>query len=126
MNMRIQMLRASLHLSQREFGEKLGVSRDVISNLEYGRTEPKDVFIKHICSLYHVNENWLRTGKPPMFLSLPQDNSRREEAMRIFQSLTPEFQDCALAQIRQLSKLQSSLCSSPEENVSKPLNSPDT
>ena len=36
MHNRIKMVRESLQLSQREFGEKLGVSRDVISNIEYG------------------------------------------------------------------------------------------
>ena len=34
MHNRIKMVRESLQLSQREFGEKLGVSRDVISNIE--------------------------------------------------------------------------------------------
>ena len=34
---RIKQLRKDLGLTQVEFGKKLGVSRDVISNIEYNR-----------------------------------------------------------------------------------------
>ena len=40
---RIKAVREAYRLTQREFGERLGVSRDVISNLEYERVQPKDV-----------------------------------------------------------------------------------
>lgn len=95
-----------LELSQREFGERLGVSRDVISNLEYGRVQPKELVIKHICDLYGVNEQWIKDGNGPMFSSPPRNNKKLEEAVSIFQSLRPEFQDFALQQIRQLAELQ--------------------
>ena len=55
MNNRIKLIREALQLSQREFGEKLGVSRDVISNIEYGRVKPKELLVRHICDLYGVN-----------------------------------------------------------------------
>ena len=42
MNERILLLRKSLGLSRASFGEKLGVSGDVINNLERGRVTPKD------------------------------------------------------------------------------------
>lgn len=106
LNNRIKLLRDSLNLSQREFGEKLGVSRDVISNIEYGRVQPRSLLIKHICELYHVNENWLTHGEGNMFLPHPQNNRRLSEAIEIFQGLQPEFQDCALEQIRRLAELQ--------------------
>lgn len=106
MNMRIKEVRKTLRLSQREFGEKLGVSRDVINNLEVGRVEPKDVLVKHICDIYSVNETWLRTGEGTMF-NLKEDNiPKLEEAVRILKSLRPEFQEYALKQIRDLANLQ--------------------
>ena len=55
MHNRIKMVRESLQLSQREFGEKLGVSRDVISNIEYGRVQPKELLVRHICDLFGVD-----------------------------------------------------------------------
>lgn len=103
---RIKMIRESLQMSQREFGEKLGVSRDVISNLEYDRVQPKELLIRHICDLYNVNRKWMESGEGPMFCEEPKYSKRAEEALSIFQSLRPEFQDYALEQIRQLARLQ--------------------
>ena len=91
MDNRIRMVREALELSQREFGERLGVSRDVISNLEYGRVQPKELVIKHICDLYGVNEQWIKDGNGPMFSSPPRNNKKLEEAVSIFQSLRPNF-----------------------------------
>lgn len=106
LNKRIKDVRQTLKLSQREFGAKLGVSRDVISNIEYNRVQPKKLLLKHICQLYNVNEHWLETGEGEMFNSTPEENHKIEEALRIFKSLRPEFQDYALEQIKKLVELQ--------------------
>lgn len=106
MSNRIKAVREALKLSQREFGEKLGVSRDVISNIEYNRVAPKELLLRHMCELYHVNPHWLETGDGEMFLDDPDETSRLEEALKIFKSLRPEFQDYALEQIRKLYELQ--------------------
>ena len=106
---RIKLVREALHLSQREFGERLGVSRDVISNLEYNRVSPKGVLINHLCEVYGVNKNWLETGEGMMFESAPKLNKEAEDIIDLFIGLRPEFQECALNQMRQLVKLQESL-----------------
>ena len=106
MSNRIKAVREAFKLSQREFGERLGVSRDVISNLEYDRVQPKELLLRHICQLYGVNEHWLQTGEGEMFDSSPADTIKLDEALRIFRSLRPEFQDYALDQIRKLAELQ--------------------
>ena len=106
MSNRIKAVREALNLSQREFGEKLGVSRDVISNIEYGRVQPKELFLRHICQLYKVNEYWLETGKGEMFNNDPKENCKLDEALNIFKALRPEFQDYALEQIKNLAELQ--------------------
>lgn len=103
---RIKYIREQMKMSQREFGEGLGVSRDVISNVEYGRVEPKALFIQHLCDKYKVNEAWLRTGEGEPFLDSPDETNRLDEAMSLFRSLRPEFQDYALEQIRRLRELQ--------------------
>lgn len=103
---RIKAIRESLSLSQREFGERLGVSRDVISNIEYGRVPPKELLLRHMCQQYNINEHWLQTGEGKMFNETPVENSKFNTALDIFNSLRPEFQDYALEQIRNLAKLQ--------------------
>lgn len=63
---RIREIRRSEGLSRAAFGKRLGVSGDVINNLERGRVELKEHFLKLICMEYHVSERWLRTGKGEM------------------------------------------------------------
>lgn len=106
MSNRIKAIREALKLSQREFGERLGVSRDVISNIEYNRVPPKELLLRHICELYNVNEDWLKTGEGKMFHDNPDQISKFDEAFKIFKSLRPDFQDYALDQIKKLAELQ--------------------
>ena len=105
MNARLQTLRKMLKLSQKDFGEKLGVSRDVINNAELGRVDMKPIFVSHLCSTFNVNESWLRTGEGEMFLPEDRDNalmawvgevladesdSFRRRYLNVLRSLTPE------------------------------------
>lgn len=106
MSNRIKAVREALKLSQREFGERLGVSRDVISNIEYNRVQPKELLIRHMCELYNINKLWLETGEGEMFIDNPNETGKLEEAIKIFKSLCPDFQDYALEQIRKLAELQ--------------------
>lgn len=59
---RIRTVREALQPSQREFEEQLGVSRDVISNIEYARVKPKELLLQLICRQYNVNRGigWIR------------------------------------------------------------------
>ncbi|HBF5469383.1 TPA: helix-turn-helix transcriptional regulator, partial [Clostridioides difficile] len=50
---RIRKIRKDANLSQPAFGEKLSVSKDVISNIEYDRVEPKPLLINHLCSVFN-------------------------------------------------------------------------
>lgn len=69
---RIRELRKNqLHLSQTDFGDRLGVSRSVIKNIELNalaRPDQKLSLIKLICKEFSVNEDWLLNGNGPMFL----------------------------------------------------------
>ena len=73
MKERFKMIRNALKLSQDEFGEKLGLTRGAIANVELGRTEAKPLFISLVCSTFNVNETWLRTGEGEMFNALSRD-----------------------------------------------------
>jgi len=75
MNERIRELRNHLGISRSAFGKKIGVSGDVVNNLERGRVEIKEDRIKLICSTFGVNADWLRYGKGNMF----PDISRNQE-----------------------------------------------
>lgn len=72
-NDRILELRKSLGLSQSDFGEKIGVSRGVIKNIEYKLTVPKDAQISLICKVFGVSETWLNTGEGEMFSTADEE-----------------------------------------------------
>ena len=107
MHTRVKAVRKALGLSQREFGEGLGVSRDVIGNIEYGRVSPKELFLVHLCQQYHVDRRWLETGEGEMFAE-ETSLDKVTEATRIFKRLHPTLQDYALEQIKRLAETQDS------------------
>lgn len=83
MHTRIKALRKEIankcgKCTMEDFGERIGVSRDVIANLEYGRVEPNNIIIKSICREFDVNETWLRTGEGEMFLPKSLDDELAE------------------------------------------------
>lgn len=72
MNERIKLLRETLSLSQEAFGEKIGVTRASISNMEKGTRNPSEQTIKSICREFNVNYAWLIEGIGDMFSDLPE------------------------------------------------------
>lgn len=63
MNQRIKKLRKYLGLSQDDFAKTLGLkSRGKIANIEFGKIEPDDAFIRLICNTHRVNYKWLTDG----------------------------------------------------------------
>ena len=68
MRNRIKELRKALGLSQDEFGRQLGLTRGAITNLEYGKTEAKPLFVDLVCRTYSVNRDWLVDGIGAMFV----------------------------------------------------------
>lgn len=83
-NSRIFRIRKTLKLSQPEFGRNLGVSRDVIKNIERedGRSvEPKSLFLELLCRVYKVNPDWLFHGEGEMFMDSPDDEEEDELAV---------------------------------------------
>lgn len=74
MNTRIRELRKSLKLTQQEFGNKIGLSKASIGNIENGIINLTDRNLSLICSAYNVNENWLRNGEGEMFNPMSEDD----------------------------------------------------
>lgn len=66
MNERIKEVRKSLGLTQNEFGEKLGVRGNTITNYESNSRKPSNAIISAICREFQINETWLRTGEGEM------------------------------------------------------------
>lgn len=101
---RMKELREALGLSMPAFGRKLGSSRDVIANIEYGRVEPREVFLSHVCEVYGVHPKWLFFGEGTMF-DEEAGSEQVREAAALFRSLSPELRELALSQMKSLQKL---------------------
>ena len=76
---RLRYLRKDiLKLSMSKFGEKLGVSRDVINNIEgnrLARPHQKLSLMKLIAKTFNVREEWLLEGEEPMFGLLTEESN---------------------------------------------------
>lgn len=102
---RVQQVRTYLKLSRREFGEALGVSGDVINNIERNRLkqpEQKEPIFKLICEKFHVSESWLRTGEGEMFRPMDREEEIADLVSMLFKEEESSFR---FRLIRALSKL---------------------
>lgn len=54
-------------MTQVEFGKKIGVKGNTITNYENGLRSPSDAVIISICREFGIDENWLRTGTGNMY-----------------------------------------------------------
>ena len=106
---RIKELRKSLDLTQSDFGRRLGVSRDVIANIEYDRVEPRHLLVEHLCSVFNANMDWILEGTGEMFNTISIDNKSMQQATELFSNLNPKLQGYALAQIKELLEVQENI-----------------
>ena len=83
---RVKELRKTLDLTMEKFGNRLGVTKVAISNIENGNRKLTEQMIKSICREFDVDENWLRTGKGKMFLPI----SRERDLARLTKNLLNE------------------------------------
>lgn len=77
---RIKQVRQSEGLTQAEFAEKIGLSRNFVAMIEIGQRDPSDRTVRDICRVFNVNEAWLRTGEGEMHTP----KTRSEELAEIF------------------------------------------
>ena len=69
---RIREIRKAMGLTLEKFGEKLGVTRVAISNIENGNRNLTDQMARSICREYNVSYDYLIDGEGEMFDDLPQ------------------------------------------------------
>ena len=66
-NERVKEVREVKGLTMERFGERLGVTKVAISNIEKGNRSLTDQMCRAICREFDVNEEWLRDGTGEMF-----------------------------------------------------------
>lgn len=66
---RIKQIRLSAKLTQQQFADQLGLSRNFIAVIETSDRKPSDRTISDICRVFGVSEAWLRDGTEPMYVT---------------------------------------------------------
>lgn len=92
-NDRFRLLRKLLNVSQNNFVIPLGISRDVIKNIECGLTAPKEYVVKAICREYGVNREWLLHGTGEIFYSKENHVQVIPSFLKDYYSLSKEGQE---------------------------------
>ncbi len=78
LNERVKELRKFFGLSGEKFGEKLGITRGAVSNIENGSRNVTEQMIKSICREFNVSEEWLRTGEGEMFVHITSNETKMQ------------------------------------------------
>jgi transcriptional regulator with XRE-family HTH domain len=115
---RLLELRHALSLTQKEFGEKIHISKGYVTSLEKSRQSLNDRIIKLLSDTYGVNPEWLKHGKGAMFLETR--NKQIDEIVRIFNQLNPDFQNFIFTQLKNLLKMNHNYQEGSETSPEKP------
>lgn len=70
---RIREVRKALSLTLEKFGEKIGMKKNSVSQLENGKNSVTEQVVKAICREYNVDYMWLTTGDGEMFIDTDDD-----------------------------------------------------
>lgn len=73
MNDRIRQLRKTLKMTQDEFADAIGLTKNYISLVETGSRSFSSRTVSDVCRKFHVNEHWLCTGEGEMFAPSSDD-----------------------------------------------------
>lgn len=88
---RIKKIRKDKKLTQVEFGERIGVKGNTITNYETGLRNPTDAVILSICREFNVNENWLRTGLGDAYRKYTRNQEIQAFANDVMEELDSSF-----------------------------------
>ena len=72
-NERVKEIRKPLGLTLEKFGERIGVTRGSMSNIENGNRNLTEQMTKSICREFSVDYMWLTTGEGEMFIDTDDD-----------------------------------------------------
>lgn len=98
MNTRIAQIRKEANLTQQDFADKIGLTKNYVSLVETGGRTPSDRTLSDICRIFGVQEDWLRHGIGAM--RVPK--SEEEETFEMVSSVlngSPDFKRAVVKMI---------------------------
>lgn len=70
---RVKSVRKSLNLTLEKFGDKIGLKKNSLSQIENGHNNLTEANARAICREFNVNEEWLKNGTGEMFDKLSEE-----------------------------------------------------
>lgn len=119
MNKRIEALRKDQGLSRASFGARIGVSGDVINNLERGRVEAKEHMILLLCKEFNINENWIRTGEGEMYLPMERESEIAKLTVQLLSEESDSFKNRLISALSRLTEEQWELLAEIADSITK-------
>lgn len=102
MHTRIKMLRKNLGLTQAEFGERISLKANTITNYENGLRTPNEAVQNLICREFNVNPVWLREGTGEMFVTRSRNDEIAAYVGRVLKDEDADFQRSLILLMSQL------------------------
>lgn len=99
---RIKEVRKSLDLTLEKFGDKIGLKKNSLSQLENGVNSVTEQVTKSICREFQVDYIWLTTGEGEMFVSYEDS-----EIMELVDRILSEENEFTRALFKTFAKLDS-------------------
>lgn len=105
-NKRIKELRLFLKLSQKDFATKIGLKPTSLCDIEHCRCKVNEQNIILICSIFNVNELWIKNGEGKMFKN---SNQSFNELLTIYEKLDAPYQNFILKVCYELRNTQDNI-----------------
>ena len=80
---RVKEVRKALGLTLEKFGERLGLKKNAISQIETGKNSLTEQNTKAICREFSVDYMWLTTGDGEMFIDTDDDFIERIDRIMV-------------------------------------------
>ena len=98
---RIYAIRTALGDSQKQFAQRLGISKSAISQAESSNREVSKWLINLICRSLYVNEEYLKYGRGEMFIYGPDF----QEMIEIYQKLSKCLKEHVFLVVKDLQRI---------------------
>lgn len=122
---RVKELRKTLGLTMEKFGNRLGVTKVAISNIERGNRKLTEQMLRSICREFDVNEDWLRTGEGEMFLPISRERKLARLTKNILNEESTSFKNRFISMLAGLTEEEWAFLERKAKELLDPIEEPD-
>lgn len=99
---RIREARETLGLSQAQFAEKVGLTKNYISLVENGKRSLSARTVADICRIFGISEDWMLTGDGSIFEISPEAETTAEYLATVMKEFPETFRSRFIAATKNL------------------------